>query len=152
MQADLKSVLGGVLENVLEQYAFMFCEPSEPEHMPEPDGSLLQVTMTFSGASRGALCVAVPQALAAELATNALGIDEEEQPEGAADDALRELLNIICGQTLTAVAGEEPVFDLSIPAVAPCDHETWKALATGEKTIPFVIEGYPFLLRAEISV
>jgi len=149
MQADLKATLSGVLENVLEQFAFMFCEPVEFDQVPVPDEPLLQASMTYSGPSTGSLAIAVPQALAAEVAANALGIDDEEESGAASHDALRELLNVICGQMLTAIAGEEPVFDLSIPEVTPCDGEAWQAMAADDKTAHFSVEDYPFLLRVE---
>ena len=149
MQADPKTVLNGVLENVLEQFAFMFCEPREPGQLPEPDGALLYAAIEFHGTSSGRVDAAVPQAMAIELAANALGIDEEEESAAGAADALRELLNIICGQALTALLGDEPVFNLSIPSVTSCDHETWQALASDARTIHVMVEDYPFLLRVE---
>ncbi len=150
MQTELQEKLTEVLTDVLEQFAFMFCEPTAPNPVPAPSGAMLRASMQFTGHSTGRLDVAAPQALAAEVAANALGIDEEEESAAAADDALRELLNIICGQILTAWAGEQPVFTLSIPHIAPCDDEAWQVMADDDRTVHFKVEDYPFLLRIEM--
>ena len=149
MKIDLQQKLGEVLENVLEQFAFMFCEPTTPDEMPEPSGDLLHASMQFNGPSTGKLDMMTPRSLAIELAANAMGIDEDDEAAAGASDALRELLNIICGQMLTALAGDEPVFDITIPDVTVCDHVAWKELVSDERTGFFMVEDYPFLLRVE---
>ncbi len=58
MQVDLQVKLSEVLENVLEQFAFMFCEPVEADQVAPPAGELLHASMTFSGPSTGRLDMA----------------------------------------------------------------------------------------------
>jgi CheY-specific phosphatase CheX len=149
MKIDLQQKLSEVLENVLEQFAFMFCDSTTPDEIPEPSGVLLHTSMQFNGPSSGSLDMMTPQALAIEIAANAMGIEQEEEAAAGASDALRELLNIICGQMLTAFAGDEPVFDITIPNVTACDHEAWKELVSDERTGVFMVEDYPFLLRVD---
>lgn len=52
------------------------------------------------------------------LAANLLGIDpQDEDAEAKAKDAVKEFMNIICGQLVTAIHGSNEVFDLTIPQI-----------------------------------
>ena len=53
-----------------------------------------------------------------ELAANMLGLDDDESPsEEQQKDALRESLNVICGNLLPRVGGKEAVFDIQAPEI-----------------------------------
>ncbi len=147
----MKQTLVDVFSSTAEGFAFMFCEPFEGDSPPPACGPCLQVHMSFQGPIAGTLTLAVPKPLCAEIAANALGLDME----GAANtssmhDAIKELLNVTCGQFLTAYAGEEPVFDLSVPSVAPLDEAGWAALCADSGTAVLVMEEEPVLLHATL--
>jgi hypothetical protein len=56
--------------------------------------------------------------VAPELAVNMLGLDDDVQVSPADQkDALREMLNIICGNLLPALAGDQAVFDIEAPEI-----------------------------------
>jgi CheY-specific phosphatase CheX len=104
--------------------------------------------MSFSGDSEGSLALAVPTKLCSEIAANVLGVDAEtDLPDGQASDALRELLNVVCGHVLTALAGGKAVFDLSVPTVRDLDFAGWQSLRDEANTIAFIVDDSPALLR-----
>ncbi len=149
MEADRRAEIIAVADNVLEQFAFMFCEPVPIAELPRPQEDLMHASMGFKGAVTGALELVAPVEFARQLAANALGIDEEDEQMDAAGDALRELLNMLCGQLLTTLGGAEPVFDLTIPEVVSCGLEAWDGMADDETTVSLLVDDLPVLLSVE---
>lgn len=123
--------LSEVCAQVLEQHAFMFAGPDPgpvPDHRAAP---MLMLTIHFSGPVRGKLELVVPEEMGATLAANLLGIEPAEAL-AQGEDALKELLNIMCGQVLTAFHGSGAVFELSIPLALKID----KAAVEGFGAMP----------------
>jgi len=144
--------LGGVFADILARLAFMFGEPAAGDELSPPAGGALCAEMAFRGPRRGTLALAAPPALAGELAANVLGLEPDDVTAAAgAADALQELLNVTCGHVLTALAGDEPVFDLDAPATRPLDAAAWRALHDAPGTAGFVVEGRPVLLRLDLA-
>jgi chemotaxis protein CheY-P-specific phosphatase CheC len=52
-----------------------------------------------------------------ELSANMLGVDDEETTKDQRHDALKETMNILCGNLLPAIAGKEAVFDIGAPKI-----------------------------------
>ena len=50
-------------------------------------------------------------------------------------DALKELVNLICGELTVALFGEEPVFDLGVPRVSGIDGARWRELYTNPQNV-----------------
>ncbi len=138
---------------VLGKLAFMFAEPVERGKSGDTPQEALQAVVAFSGPLHGRLSVAVPREWCSELAANILGVDEED--DAAVEnlkDALKELVNVSCGHVLTAVAGEQPQFDLSPPEVNDLSGDDWRRLSADSETIPMIIdEMSPALLRFEVA-
>ena len=102
----------------LEQLAFIFSFPDDmdPEAIWEEDVTGCQVT--FSGPSEGGLLVIISTAALPELTANMLGLDDGvAPPEDHQKDALREALNVICGNLLPRLGGVEAVFDIQAPEI-----------------------------------
>jgi hypothetical protein len=55
------------------------------------------------------------------LATNVLGMEAEELSPEHARDALKELVNVTCGELLVALSGKKTVFNLSVPVIEKID-------------------------------
>jgi hypothetical protein len=137
---------------VLEQLAFMFAEPAGRDAFAAPDGEWLALSMGFSGPLSGALQLAVPPGLCVALAANMLGMDDDD--EEAADkglDAMKEVLNVTCGNILTELAGTEPVFTLTIPEVKPLDAPGWADWLADPAAMGFLIDEHPALLRFRVE-
>lgn len=136
-----------VFTRVMEKQVFLFAEDQDVEGMPDA-GDWVEARMAFRGPMGGSLSLAMPKEAELELAANFLGKDADD-PEVAAcaEDSLKEILNVVCGHLLTAFAGEEPVFDLSIPKVHPLSQGDRNALAALPDALGFDVEGRPALLR-----
>lgn len=110
-------LLREVAEGVFLTEAFMFLLSDEPPaEMPEyfPHSRAI---IEFQGARTGMLVLGLDPGVNHELAANMLGIaDEHGDPEAEQrEDSLRELLNVICGNLLPALAEPEAVFDPKPP-------------------------------------
>ncbi len=151
MAESHKKMLENVFCDVLENLAFMFGEIAE-EDITRGPGECLRAQMRFTGPITGSLCLAVPREMCPTIAANVLGLEpDDEAAISDAGDALKELLNVICGHVLTSLMGEEPVFDLTVPEVSPLDADEWRALAQLQDTAAFIVEAYPVLLHLEVE-
>jgi len=151
MQTGNKEVVSEVFCSVIEQIAFMFAEVASLEDMAGMDQGFVEASMSFDGQLRGRLSIAVPKDACALIAGNVLGMEPDDPfvTTGAAD-SLKELLNVTCGHILTSLAGDRPVFDLSIPQVVDLDEEAVQALLAAPGTVAFRVEDAPVLVRLEL--
>lgn len=149
---DRKELLTGVLNDVLEKLAFMFGSEAAPDEVLASDSGYMMASMGFSGPFNGTLALAVVQDMCPELAANILGVEPyDDRVMEKAQDALKELLNITCGHVLTALAGDDPVFDLTIPVVNEMDDRQWEAMAQGPTTATVMADEFPVLLEMRID-
>ncbi len=151
MNGNPNDVVFRVFCEVIEQMAFMFGEELETE-AAEPVSEALCARMTFEGPMSGSMLLAVPDAMCPVLAENILGLEpDDEEVMEKARDALNEVLNVTCGNVLTSLAGEEPVFDLTVPEAATIDSDEWQALATDPNTVAVQVDEFPALLRISLN-
>jgi len=152
MAASNKQLLSQAFSEVVENLAFMFADEAELDEIDTTPDSAVCAAMGFVGARKGTLRIAVPPEMCMEIAGNILGIDpDDERATEKARDALKELLNITCGHLLTAMAGEEPVFDLTVPEVSDLDGSQWLAMAQDEEAACFLVDEHPVLLELELD-
>ena len=104
-------------EETFANLAFMFITEDAPDGS-EPKPPWLAVTLSFSGPLNGRLSMRVSSEVPAPLAANMLGLADDESPTAEQQqDALRELLNVICGNMLPILAGSDEVFDVGAPNI-----------------------------------
>lgn len=133
--------------DTIERMAFMFGEAADSPEIP-PESDILHCAMTFKGQRNGGVAIAMPAELCAELASNLLGADPGEVEDPAQnEDALKELLNVVCGQLLTALEGDVADFRLSIPAIVEADDETVAAY----DAFDFQVDGHPIKLSVSFE-
>ena len=62
----------------------------------------------------------VSTSIVPELASNMLGLDMADGPAspGQQEDALKELMNVICGNLLPEIAGCEAIFNVGAPEIS----------------------------------
>ena len=106
-----------VAAETMESLALMFL-------VPEEDATVFGIMpdrvarVDFAGPFDGSLTITFSDELMIELAGNMLGaIDVSEVSAEQQDDALKELLNVICGNLLPQVAGNEAVFKVCSPRI-----------------------------------
>jgi hypothetical protein len=150
MNDEMRTRIGNVLFEVLEKQAFLFGDPGEEPDLSSVDG-YLAATVSFAGAAAGRVSLAVPASMAAELASNILGCEPDDPAAAAAaEDACREILNIVCGHVLTELYGPTPVFDLGLLESGPLATDAAPDWTGAEGGMALSVEGSPVLLRVEI--
>ena len=115
MSQTRTATLTEIFSEVLAKLAFMFTDDDQAEVAL---GEVwLETTISYEGAQRGRLCFRCTRDFTRQLAANLLGIDvEQEDAARKAEDAVKDFMNIVCGQLVTALHGSNAVFNLSIPA------------------------------------
>lgn len=114
MQDQATKTLATIFSEVLADLAFMFTE-EEPGDVV-PGTRWLETTIGYSGNSTGILRLRCPWGFSIHLAANLLGIDVgDDDIDKSAHDAVKEFMNIVCGQFLTAMFGTQELFSLTIP-------------------------------------
>jgi len=126
MRAKLEEIMSQVTIDTLEKLAFMFAFLDEDEE-GQPRDSMIAGSVSFTGPFSGTLIVTISLQALQELAGNMLGLEDgEETTEDHRSDALKETMNVICGNLLPAIAGDEVIFDIGVPGVLPADQEMRK--------------------------
>jgi len=116
MGTSIRQVLSQVAIETFEKLAFMFAFPKE--EAGQPVENRVSAGVVFRGPFSGQVIIHISDAILPELAANMLGVEDE----GAVTldqqyDALKETLNIVCGNLLPAIAGDEPVFHVEMPRI-----------------------------------
>ncbi len=141
--ATARPELGRLVFNVLSDLAFMVAD-EEPADWPI-DEPRLEGEISYQGPAGGTLRCWCTRTFALRLAANLLGLEpEDEKAQTAAEDAVRELLNVLCGQLVTAFHGTEAVFNMSIPRVQ-AGYQMPPGALTGPDFCQFVVEGEPIV-------
>lgn len=152
MSADHKELLYEVACEVLEGLAFVFADRIDNPRQSVASGNAVEVSMCFKGDFEGRLRMMVSSDFSHLIATNVLGLDEDEPiDETAAEDALKEFLNVTCGHVLTSLAGETPVFDLTVPVLAPVSPDDWNTLSAMPDTVALMAEEFALLLHLAVK-
>jgi two-component system chemotaxis response regulator CheY len=150
VDTEHRELLEGVLGQVLQLFAMMYCEAQTSRDGDVPAGELIQATMPFSGGATGSLIVAAPLELCREMAANALGIDVEDERAGTrAGDAVGEFVNMSCGLIATNIDARDET-KLSPPLVESIGADDWAALADSGATVRFTVEERPMLVSLSL--
>jgi CheY-specific phosphatase CheX len=119
MSDPIKQRLHRVAEEILEKLAFMFSFPEDDRDETDYE-SALAASVSFTGPFSGALVMVVSDQILPELTGNMLGIDDDEGTSlEQRHDALKELINVICGNLLPAIAGKHSIFHVNAPTILP---------------------------------
>ncbi len=125
MNPMLSRKLVEVTADTLEKLAFIFTFPSEDA--PAVEGQDQEVVrVDFSGPFGGGLELSLPSSARGELAVNMLGAEDGEElsPEQQRD-ALKELINVVCGNLLPVLAGHTEEFNLRPPYMVSDESAVW---------------------------
>jgi len=125
MNSMLSRKLVEVTAATLEKLAFIFTFPTEDA--PVMDGPAQEVVrVDFSGPFHGSMELSLPASAMIELAVNMLGAEDGEvlTPEQQRD-ALKELINVVCGNLLPILAGHTEEFNLRPPYMVGGESPAW---------------------------
>ncbi len=152
MRADWQEIVKKICFDVLEQLAFMFCDELDKTDIQNSDEDFLKATMVFSGHHGGVVDIIVPRQLTPALVYNILGMDEDDHIESdIAEDALKELLNTLCGRMLPALFTDVETFDLHPPEISSVSRKQWLEMLDRQDTISFAIEESPVVLKVHFD-
>lgn len=152
MSRDVQRIVENVFCEVIEQIAFMFGEPEDKFEIAAGGTAMARASMSFQGPCAGRLELAVPMTMRLAIASNVLGIDmEDDSVDKFADDAVKEVLNVACGNILTELAGTDPVFDLSVPTISPLNPSEWETFRDDPLTVGLLVEDDPVLVRLTVD-
>ncbi len=138
--------------DVVEKLTFMFGEPAPKAEIPTEEEPWVEARMHFTGGRSGSLAVIVPRSLQPEIAANILGLDADGlDTQAVLDDALREMLNVVCGHVLMELCGGDCDFELQAPTNVELDVARLAALLDDEATSAYLLDDEPVLLHLELS-
>lgn len=110
MERELSSALHLAAARIFEDLCFMTEEEGSQE---DRDSARRSVMVRFSGDMDGALVVAVTDEVLHSVVENMLG--DDDLSDETARDGLGELANVICGNLLPMIAGEQAIISLQAP-------------------------------------
>ena len=117
MMSQIDSIVASTAVETMEKLAFLFSFPDEERTEAFP-GPAIAGRVGFNGLFTGSLALRMTSSVLPELAVNMLGLDDEEETNQELHlDAFKEMLNVICGNLLPALAGEEAEFSIDAPQV-----------------------------------
>jgi CheY-specific phosphatase CheX len=115
MEQQLKRILSEVANETLEKLAFLFALPDD-ERNGDGQEPTLSGKVGFNGYFAGTLLMIISKSVIPELAANMLGLDDDAEISAAEQqDAFKEILNVICGNVLPAIAGDQVEFNIEAP-------------------------------------
>ena len=124
MTEQIREALSQVAVETFEKLAFMFAFPDDEERGEEME-DMVSAGVVFSGPFSGRVTMHISAALLPELAANMLGLDDEaDVTPDQQYDALKETLNVVCGNLLPAIAGRAPIFNMEMPKVLSQDEKS----------------------------
>ena len=133
--------------DVVEQLTFMFGEPVDKLQLDTEMVEFTLARMSFTGDLDGALSVAVPTEITAEIAANIIGLDAADLTDRALlDDALGEMLNVVCGHVIMALIGTGANFKLGSPEVRPVEESLLVEMLSNPAYVGFNLDDSPVLL------
>ncbi len=124
----------------------MSAEVIEARDIPPFEIPLINARIAYSGPYSGDLGLMIEQPLAELIGMHMLGFGPGEHLiQDMIDDAVKELLNVVCGRFLTLMFGSKPVFSLNIPQAFPLGAQVCNALVQNSPLLAFRVEGYTII-------
>lgn len=147
MQTNTHEKVSRTFLDIVEQLTFMFGEPILKAELDTDGTDFVLAAMKFEGDVTGELSVAVPADITAEIAANILGLDADDiESEEMAQDALAEMLNVVCGHVIMALASKDANFKLLSPHTHQVDDDGLNSIMLSEDFIGFMLDDNPAFL------
>ncbi len=140
MQDQKTATLATIFSEILANLAFMF---TDQDLVDPPAGDVwFETTISYSGPVAGTLRLRCTRGFSTRLAANLLGTDPDDpETEQSASDAVKEFMNIVCGQFITAAHGTEEVFSLTIPEIVELPEKPDLTACEGVETSIVSVDG-----------
>jgi len=145
-----------VISNVFETMLFTFLEPQDGEEGRDPSALhssavWLRGEIGFSGKYSGTLRLTLTLRLARRMASNFMGLEEDESSESQAVDLVNELCNMVCGN-LSCRLERALMWKIAIPRTQVLSHPEPEDGATRpEISVDFDADGERVNLSIQLS-
>lgn len=141
-------LLREVLSETLEGFAFLLAEPTGT--VPYPSTLYLRGTITFHSIDHTEqLTIVAPEALCREMAANILGVEIEEIPVGAMEDALQELSNVVAGSYAARRFGTAEACDIDAPVSSRLTAAQASEFGRRPDVVALVVDDQPVIADIE---
>lgn len=121
MSEKIKAILSQTAVKTFEELVFLFAF-EEDQTDRRQTAPAVAASVSFSGSFSGTLVMKLSAKILPELTTNMLGVDEQEETTlDKQYDALKETLNVVCGNLLPEIAGSQEVFNIDPPRIVAED-------------------------------
>ncbi len=152
MQSNVQEQLCSTFMEVVEQLTFMFGEVVTKQEVDSPGTLFTLASMSFTGDLVGVLEVAVPTEITADIAANILGVEAEEiESETMMNDALGEMLNVVCGHVIMAMAGHDSNFKLGSPETTYVDDTKHTEMMSSDDYVGLLLDDSPIFLGLKLE-
>jgi hypothetical protein len=148
MPAEAAPIVAQSLADSAETMAFVSLVPAESPLVPAPEALLVRIP--FTGPFNGSVELLTPEAFGALLAANMLGCEPTDpDATGRAVDALKELMNVTCGDLLSKI-GQAGGFEMGLPLVEKLtDTSAWQDYLAQYPGAAFDAEGHFVAIRLQ---
>ncbi len=117
MSEKMKAILTQTAIKTFEELVFLFAFAEAEADTSQAKGVAV-ARVGFSGDFSGTLDIKLSAEVLPELTANMLGVDDDEETTlDQQYDALKETLNVICGNLLPAIAGKQKIFNIDPPEI-----------------------------------
>lgn len=152
MQNEVQDQVCSTFMEVVEKLTFMFGEVVQKDEVDSPGTQFTLASMSFNGDVKGLLSVAVPTEMTAEIAANILGIEPEDiGSDEMRNDALAEMLNVVCGHVIMALVGTGANFKLDSPLTSPLDQMTYDHMMQSDEFVGLLLDDSPVFLGLKLE-
>jgi hypothetical protein len=151
-KTDMGQALSDVVTETVEQFAFMLADPGAGPGANLPATEFRVAWMRIEAPGRLTVRMAAPLALCREFAANLLAVEGDAVTDESAEDAMRELLNVVCGRLASSVYGDREVVELAPPDVSAMGPDAWEAFCRGAETQAFDVQGRPLAVSVTEEV
>lgn len=147
-----QDILVETLAESLETMAFVALMPGEVPAEAPPE--LRVITLNFVHGAPAQLELAAPRAFGQMLSSNILGIEpEDEAALKGADDALREVVNVTCGNLLMRASRNSDVpLRMGLPKVQKIDPAAaWSSFTADPRAFVLNADGHTIAIRLKAA-
>lgn len=133
MSEKITKILSHSAVKTFEELAFLFAFVEDEADSDQADPAVV-ARVSFSGVFSGTLVMKLSAEVLPELTANMLGLnDQEETTLDQQYDALKETINIVCGNLLPEIAGTQEILNIDSPEIV-ADVETQNKSNRGKPT------------------
>ena len=139
---DMTTAMKNSISEVLETMFFLSLDFSNDIELQDlwdtKKETILSAKLIFSGPLSGYAVFCIPKTSALSITADFMGKDEQEISEDQINETVKEILNMIIGNTFSKY-DPDVVFDIGVPELVGF-HDSIKGLPDSEKRFSIVIE------------